>query len=57
MLLGEIATMFPGGNLKRGRKPSAHQRQIRFFIGVLIFLIVVLTAALFWLLNQPWLHH
>ncbi len=49
--------MFPGGNLKRGRKPSAHQRQIRFFIGVLIFLIVVLTAALFWLLNQPWLHH
>jgi hypothetical protein len=54
MILGEIHPMFSGGNSKRARRPSAHQKRIRFFIGFLICLIIVLTAGLFWLLNQPW---
>jgi cell division septal protein FtsQ len=40
-------------NQRRARKPSAHQRRIRFFIGLSFVIIIVVTAALYWLLNRP----
>jgi hypothetical protein len=40
-------------NRSRKRSPSAHQKQIRFFIGLFVFLIIVVTALIFWLTNRP----
>jgi hypothetical protein len=36
----------------RKRRPSAHQRQIRFFTVSCIVLVTALGAALLWLLNR-----
>jgi len=35
------------------RSLSAHQKQMRFFTGLSLFLCMLLAAAIFWLLNQP----
>ena len=35
------------------RNLSAHQKQIRFFIGLSIVIIIVVTTWVFWLLNRP----
>ncbi len=37
---------------RRKRKLSPHQRQIRFFIGLSVFLIIVATIGIFLLLNS-----
>ena len=39
------------------RKPSAHQKQIRFFIGLSIVLIIVVTTLLFWFGNRGFSLH
>jgi len=39
-------------NQKRARKPSPHQKRIRFFIGLSLFIIGAATASLFWFLNR-----
>jgi len=36
---------------KRKRLPSAHQKQIRFFIGLFTVLIMLFTFLLFWFMN------
>jgi hypothetical protein len=35
------------------RNLSAHQKQIRFFIGLSIVIIIVVTTLIFWLLCRP----
>jgi cell division septal protein FtsQ len=40
-------TMAPKRNL------SAHQKQIRFFIGLSIVIIILVTILIFWLLSRP----
>jgi len=39
------------------RKPSAHQKQIRFFIGLSIVLIILVTFLLFWFGNRGFAAH
>jgi hypothetical protein len=39
------------GNIRK-RNPSAHQRQIRFFTGLFLFIIIVATTLIFWFLNR-----
>jgi len=39
------------------RKPSAHQKQIRFFIGFFIVIIIVVTVLLFWIGNRGFSLH
>jgi hypothetical protein len=34
------------------QSPSAHQKQIRFWTGLCIFVISLATALIFWLANQ-----
>jgi hypothetical protein len=38
---------------RRKRSLSAHQKQMRFFTGLFLFICFLLAVALFWLLNQP----
>jgi len=42
-------------NNTRTRKPtvSAHQKQIRFLAGLLVFIGLLLVALFCWLVNQP----
>jgi len=39
------------------RKPSAHQKQIRFFIGLSIVIIIMVTFFLFWVGNRGFSLH
>jgi hypothetical protein len=39
-------------NSGRKRSPSAHQKQIRFFTGLFLFIIIVATTLIFWFLNR-----
>jgi hypothetical protein len=40
--------------IRRGKRSlSAHQKQMRFFTGLSLFLCFLVTVVLFWLLNQP----
>jgi hypothetical protein len=48
---GSVNAVFDNGKRPRKRKLSPHQRQIRFFIGLSIFLIIVATIGVFLLLN------
>ena len=43
--------MVQKGNQRRKRSLSPHQRQIRFFIGLSVFLVIVGVIGLFLLLN------
>jgi len=45
------------GNQRRKRKPSAHQKQIRFFIGLFITIIVLATILLICFANQRSFSH
>jgi hypothetical protein len=43
--------MFRSNNQRRKRKASPHQKQMRFFTGLSVFLIIVATIGVFLLLN------
>jgi len=40
------------GNQQRTRKPSVHQKRIRFLTGLSIFLIIAVTITLFLIENR-----
>jgi Flp pilus assembly protein TadB len=47
---------FTGNNfqaVRRKRKPTAHQKQIRFLAVFAAALMVLFVVALLWLLNRP----
>jgi F0F1-type ATP synthase membrane subunit c/vacuolar-type H+-ATPase subunit K len=44
--------MFGKGNQGRKRNPSQHQKQMRFFTGLFLFLAVALIVLIFWLVNM-----
>jgi hypothetical protein len=44
--------MFRKENQREKRNLSPHQKQIRFFIGLSLFIIIALTILLFWLANR-----
>jgi hypothetical protein len=48
---GSVNAVFDKGNRPRQRRLSPHQRQIRFFIGLSLFLIIVATVGVFILFN------
>jgi hypothetical protein len=43
--------MFGRNNQRRPRTPSPHQKQMRFFIGLFVLIIILTTIALILLLN------
>jgi hypothetical protein len=48
---GSVNAVFDKENRPRQRRLSPHQRQIRFFIGLSVFLIIVATVGVFILFN------
>jgi len=52
--LAEIASFRPGndGFSSMKKKPSAHQRQIRFFTWLFTIVLTLLVILLLWLLNR-----
>jgi hypothetical protein len=49
--------MFRKANQREKRNLSPHQKQIRFFIGLSLFIIISLTILLFWLANRGFAPH
>lgn len=49
--------MFGRNNPTRKRTPSDHEKRIRFFTGLFIFLIIIGTIGLFLLINLQQLTH
>jgi hypothetical protein len=50
-----FALLIPETMGSRGKKrsPSAHQKQIWFFTGLCMLIIIVFTVLAFWLANSP----
>jgi hypothetical protein len=49
--------MFRRANQRGKRNLSPHQKQIRFFIGLSLFIIISLTTLLFWFANRGFSAH
>jgi hypothetical protein len=50
-------TMFRRANQRGKRNLSPHQKQIRFFTGLSLFIIISLTILLFWFVNRGFATH
>jgi hypothetical protein len=50
-------SMFRKATQREKRNLSPHQKQIRFFIGLSLFIIIALTTLLFWFANRGFSAH